>query len=101
MRRPWLGDRAPAFGGEREASASIRARLAGHHALIDRFTTLLGIAGAAVPADRVIEGADQFDWIAVDEPNARGDGCLWTVDRVASSVGEGSMVVRLVHECLG
>lgn len=40
----------------------------------DWFATLVGVAGAELPDDRVIDGVDQFDWIAGRQPNSNREG---------------------------
>lgn len=49
----------------------------------DMFTTLLGWAGAAVPADRVIDGVDQSALITGEQAQSNRDGCIvWLGDQL-------------------
>jgi arylsulfatase len=43
----------------------------------DWFPTLLRAAGAAAPADRVLDGVDQLDWLTGAAPASRRDGYLF------------------------
>ncbi|MBA2953229.1 sulfatase-like hydrolase/transferase [Nocardioides sp. MAH-18] len=43
----------------------------------DWFTTLLAAAGVAVPDDRVIDGADQLDWLTGGTESSARDGYLY------------------------
>jgi arylsulfatase A-like enzyme len=38
----------------------------------DRFTTILHAAGLSEPADRVIDGVNQLDWLAEEQDSSSG-----------------------------